>query len=267
MVLSAAMPDFDMLSPGDEFPRSEHPHLMQAFVAAINKHPEQARSNRMTGLKLIILTEACGYTNVAAYRLVRPESRASDRNAADYVTKLKAHHRKTYPLSINEALDVHGVTIEWVIEKLKKILDAKKLRWIAKEERYEETTFDDYRVQLAAMDRLLKIVNLDEKSRQELAVGKAEMQKMQLNTGPKFETIEEWQEWMKGQHEETMNKRAQAARDMKLIAAGRQIIQEKGQKTADEYRQAALDAGMTGDEPDEEADGAAAYIRELGADL
>ena len=48
-----------------------------------------------------------------------------------------------------------------------------------------------------------------------------------------------------------MNQRAQAARDMKLIAAGRQIIQEQGQKTADEYRQAALDAGMTGEEPDD----------------
>ena len=85
--------------------------------------------------------------------------------------------------------------------------------------------------------------------RDELVLGAAENRKMQLNTGPEFETIQEWQEWMESQHEITMKERAEAARDMRLIAAGRQIIQEKGQKAADEYRQAALDAGMTGDEP------------------
>ena len=58
---------------------------------------------------MILLTEACGYTAVAAYRLVRPASRASDRNAADYATKTKAHYRKTYPLSINEAFEATGI--------------------------------------------------------------------------------------------------------------------------------------------------------------
>ena len=225
---------------------------MQEFVTAINKHPEQARSNRLTGLKLILLTEACGYTAAAAYRLVRPESRSSDRNAADYVKKLKAHYRKNYPLSINEALDVHGITIEYVIEKLKRILEAKKLRWNSKRERFEETEHDDHRVQIQAITQLLKIVNLDEKARQEVAIGKAEMQKMHLDTGRKFDTVQEWLESQKGRDEELLKERATAAREMRQIAQGRQIFQEEGPEMADKYRRAAEDAGLTGDEPDDE---------------
>ena len=105
----------------------------------------------------------------------------------------------------------------------------------------------------------MRIINLDEKARQELAVGKAAMQKMQLNTGPKFDTIKEWTDWMETQHEITMQERAQAAKEMKLIAAGRQIIQEEGQEAADKMKRAALDAGLTGaahipgiDEPDDD---------------
>ena len=105
------MPDFELLPPRNEIPGFGHRNLMQEFVAAINRHPVQARSNRLTGLQLILLTEACGYTNAVAYRLVRPESRASDQNAADYVRKLKAHYRETQSLSINEALEVNGSTI------------------------------------------------------------------------------------------------------------------------------------------------------------
>ena len=43
-----------------------------------------------------------------------------------------------------------------------------------------------------------------------------------------------------------------AARDMKLIADGRRIIQKEGQEAADKMRQAVLDAGMTGDEEDDD---------------
>ena len=245
------MPDFQMLPSPDDIPGFKGLNLMETFVKTITRHPEEARSNRLTGLKLILLTEACGYTNVAAYRLVRPGNRASDENAAEYVRKIKKHHRENYPLSINEALEVHGVTIEWIIEKLKGILNAKKLRWNAKRERYEETEHEDHRVQLQAMSMLLRILNLDEKARQEVAIGKAETKKMNLNTGMKFDTIEAWMEYMEGQDEKLLADRALAAKEMKLIAAGHQIIQKEGEEAAKKMKQAALDAGLTGDEDDD----------------
>ena len=226
--------------------------MMEAFVETINKRPDVMTSNRTTGMALILLTEVLGYTQTAAYRLVRPKSRATDESAASYVRQLKRHYRENYPLSINEAIEVLGITIEDIIADIKAEMKATKTRWNSKKETWEATDQPDYPTRRHARQQFLKVVlEMDKKSRQEVAIGKAEMQKMQLNTGPKFETIEEWQEWLKSQHEETMNQRAQAARDMKLIAAGRQIIQEQGQKTADEYRQAALDAGMTGEEPDD----------------
>ena len=214
------------------------------------------------------MVEQMGYTNLQAWRAVFPSSRATDAAARVLAQRWRKHHRSKYPMSILDACAKHGVTIDRLVATLARSLDAKVRRWDNEKGRHIETDLDDYVQQRQTVRVFLKdLIPLDEKARQEVAIGKAEMQKMQLNTGPQFETIQEWQEWMEGQHEKTMQERAQAARDMKLIAAGRQIIQEEGQKTADEYRQAALDAGMTGDEPDEEADAAAAHIREFGADL
>ena len=257
MRLSTAMPNFELVDDRTEKLGFAGPSLMEAFVETINRRPEAMRSNRTTGMALILLTEVLGYTQAAAYRLVRPNHGASDESAAAIVRKIKAHYRKNYPLSINEALEVHGITIERIIGDIKAEMSACKTRWNSKKETWETTEVPDYPTRRHARAQLLKIVEMDKKARQELAVGKAEMQKMQLNTGPEFDTIEEWQAWMESQHEITMKERAEAARDMRLIAAGRQIIQEKGQKAADEYRQAALEAGMTGEEPfDDEADAA-----------
>ena len=77
---------------------------------------------------------------------------------------------------------------------------------------------------------------------------------MQLNTGRKFETIKEWTEWMESQHEVTIAERAQAAKDMKLIAAGRQIIQEAGQEAADKMKLIAMGQRIINEQGQEAAD-------------
>ncbi|MDE2822210.1 MAG: hypothetical protein OXK79_01720, partial [Chloroflexota bacterium] len=219
------MPDFEIVPDRSENLGSLGHSLMEAFVEAINKRPDVMTSNRTADMALILLTEVLGYTQTAAYRLVRPKSRATDESAAAYVRQLKKHYRENYPLSINEALEVHGITIERIIGDIKAEMAACKTRWNSKKETWELTETPDYPTRRHARAQLLKVIELDKKSRQEVAIGKAEMQKMQLNTGPKFETIEEWQKWMESQHEVTMQERADAARDMRLIAAGRQIIQ------------------------------------------
>ena len=70
-------------------------------------------------MALILQTEVLGYTQTAAYRLVRPKSRATDESAASYVRQLKRHYRENYPLSINEAIEVLGITIEDVAAYIK----------------------------------------------------------------------------------------------------------------------------------------------------
>ena len=206
------------------------------------------RSNRNTGMMLILLTEQLRYTYTAAYRLVYPERKCSDASAADYVRKLKKHHRKTYPLSINEALEVNGVTIEGIVEDIQDARTAMKPRWNPKTNDWEASSFPDYATRARARRELRDWVNLDQKVRQELAVGKAEMARMQLNTGPKFDTIQEWTEWMETQHEVTMKGRA-GGEGMRVIAAGRQIERRKDRKrwsaTASWQRRPAI----TGDEP------------------
>ena len=236
------MPDFQLVPDPNEIMGSGGADLMRAFLKTIKANPSA----------MILLTERLGYTHTAAYRMVYPERRCSDASAADYVRRLKLHHRKTYPLGINEALEVNGVTIEGVIEDIQAEREAMKYRWDQDKQTWVATSIPDYPTRRAARRELREWVNLEQKVRQELAVGKAEMQKMHLDTGMKFDTVQEWLESQKGRDEEILAERATAAREMRQIAQGRQIIQEEGQEKADEYRKAALDAGLTGDEADDE---------------
>jgi len=145
-----------------------------------------------------------------------------------------------------------GITIQDITDMARDMLYATKWRWNPKKEQHEETGEPDWPARNRAIGRFLEIAKLDNKVRDELAIGKAEMRKMQLNTGPKFDTIQEWTEWMETQHEVTMQERAQAAKEMRVIAAGRQIAQEEGPEAVERYRKLAEDAGVTGDEPDDD---------------
>ena len=246
------MPNFKLVPDPSEMMGLMGDATLKAFVETIKASPEQVRSNRNTGMILILLTERLGYTYTAAYRLVYPSRRCSDASAANHVRRLKKHHRETYPLGINEALEVNGVTIEGVVEDIQAERKATKFNWNNKTGKWEASDVPDYPTRRAARRELREWVNLDQKVRQELAVGKAEMQKMHLNTGMKFDTIQEWMEYMEGEDEKLQAERARAAREMKQIAQGRQIIQEVGEKEAEKMRQTALAAGLTGDEPDDD---------------
>lgn len=240
---------------------------MGQFRRELRLTPLEKLPKELTGKFLWFFHDVCGIPLAECWAMIRPDSGATGESARVQASRLLNHYKRKNPAGIADALMASGITIQDVTDMAKEMFHAKKWRYNDKTKRHEPTDEPDWTTRNRAIGRILEMAKLDTKVRDELVLGAAEQRKMQLNTGPKFETIQEWQEWMKGQHEETMRERAQAAREMKLIAAGRQIIQEEGKKTADEYRQAALDAGMTGDEPDEEADAAAAQIREFGADL
>ena len=242
------MPNFKLVPDRNGFSGFPGSDLMKAFLETVKARPGVMRSNRNVGMVLILLTERLGYTQAAAYRMVYPERRCSDESAARHVRNLKKHHRETYPLGINEAFEVNGVTIEGVIEDIQAERNATKYRWNNDTGDWEKTDVPDYPTRRAARRELREWVNMDQKVRQELAIGKAEMKKMDLNTGQKFDTIAEWNEYMDGRDAQLAEERAAAAREMKLIAEGRQIIQEAGEEEAARYRQAAVNAGLTGEE-------------------
>ncbi len=246
------MPNFKLVPDPSEMMGLMGSEALRAFVETLKAHPDQIRSNRNTGMILILLTERLGYTYSTAYRLVYPSRRCSDASAANHVRRLKKHHREKYPMGINEALEVNGVTIEGIVEDIQAERKATKFNWNNQTGKWEPSDVPDYPTRRAARRELREWVNLDQKVRQELAIGKAEMAKMDLNTGQKFDTIAEWNEYMDGRDEELKEERALAAREMKLIAAGRQIIQDVGEKEAKKMRLTALAAGLTGDEPDDE---------------
>ena len=206
---------------------------------------------RCEGEALCLLTERMGYTQVQAFRLVRPSSTAGDATARQTVHKIKRWYHETYPMGILDAFAKHGVTIDRLVSVLEEGLSANRVRWDNDKGTYVETDLPDRAERRRTAEALLKVGNLDQKARQELAIGAAETKKMQLNTGKKFDTIQEWTEWMEGQDEKLLAERKNAAREMKQIAAGHQIIQKEGQEAADKMRRRAEEAGITGDEDDD----------------
>ena len=231
----------------------ESPSELHATLRAVfgdgptGTDPEQTKLTR--GEALCQMVERLGFTNVQAWRAVYPSSGVSDADAKRSAIRARKKHRAEHPMGILDALYKHGVTIDYLVEVIARGLEVKKLHWNNDKGDYEESTFHDTKEQRAAALAILRdIVKLDEKARQELAVGKAEMRKMHLNTGKKFKTIAEWNKYMDGQDEKLKEERALAAKEMKLISAGRQIYQEEGPEAAERYRQMALGAGLTGDE-------------------
>ena len=218
----------------------------------VGTDPEHRK--RCEGEALVLMTERMGYTYVQAYRLARPSSTVQDSGARTAVHKIKKWYHRTYPMGILDALGKHGVTIDRLVGVLEEGLTANRVRWDPDKGEYVETNIPDRAERRRTAEALLKVGNLDIKARQELAVGKAEMAKMQLNTGRKFETIKEWTEWMEGQHEVTIAERTQAAKDMRLISAGRQIIQEEGQEAADKMKLIAMGQRIINEQGQEAAD-------------
>ena len=246
------MPNFQILDAlGDELSPTHHRLLRELFGNGPTG-TDPVESKRLQGQALCFLTEVMGLTSVQAWRIVRPSSRAGHAAAQVAVAKMKRWYHETYPLSILEAFQKFGVTVERLVAILNRGLEAKRVRWDNDEGQYVPTNLDDHKEQRQTVLAMLQVAELDKKTRQEMAIGKAEMQKMELNTGLKHETVQDWTKWMESQHDVTIQERAQAAKEMKLIAVGRQIIQEEGREQAEMMRQRAVAAGFTGEEDDEE---------------
>jgi len=231
---------------------SEAQDLVEKFRRDLRMTPLAKLPKDLTGKLLWFFHDVLGVSLRDCWRLIRPDSTSTGHNAETQASRYLQHYKRKNPAGISEALMATGITIQDITDMARDMLYATKWRWNPKKEQHEETGEPDWPARNRAIGRFLEIAKLDNKVRDELAIGKAEMRKMQLNTGPKFDTIQEWTEWMETQHEVTMQERAQAAKEMRVIAAGRQIAQEEGPEAVERYRKLAEDAGVTGDEPDDD---------------
>ena len=231
---------------------SEAQSLVEQFRRDLRMTPLAKLPKDLTGKLLWFFHDVLGVSLRDCWRLIRPDSTSTGHNAETQASRYLQHYKRKNPAGISEALMASGVTIQDITDMARDMLYATKWRWNPVKEEFVPTEEPDWQARNRAMGRFIEIAKLDHKVRDEIALGRAANKKMNLNTGQKFKTIDEWNKYMDGRDEQLKEERALAAKEMKLIAAGRQIVQEDGEEAAERYRQAAEDAGITGDEPDDE---------------
>ena len=237
------MPNFDIVDSVIDGSTPEEKKFLEQFREELTVSTDPHLSKLLTGKALVILTKVCGFTLERAWRIVRPASKATGASARRLALKWIRHHLEKYPLGIMDALEVSGIRIQDLTDLVRDMLKATKYVWNAKLNRWIATDVPDWNVRDKAVARILKLVDLDKKVRTELTIGREEASKMHLETGRKFDSTKEWVEFMEGENEKIVAARAEAARDMKLIAEGRRIIKEEGQEAADKMKQVALERG------------------------
>ena len=87
--------------------------MIEAMVAT-----DQVVKAHRTGLALILMTEACGYTAPEAWRIMNPQSLASAKSARASVARWKRNHRRRYPLSVYEAMATRRITKSSLLEEM-----------------------------------------------------------------------------------------------------------------------------------------------------
>ena len=245
------MSNFELVGGSAKLAKSEAQGLVEQFRRDLRLTPLARLPKELTGKFLWFFHDVLGVSLVECWEMVRPDSTSTGDNASKQASRYLQHYKRKNPAGIGDALMASGITIQDVTDMARSMLYANKWAWNPKTERRERTDEENWSARNQAIGRILEMAKLENKVRDELAIGAAETKKMNLNTGMKFDTIQEWTDWMEGQDEKLLAERKNAAREMKLIAAGHQIIKKEGQEAADKMRQAALDAGLTGDEDDD----------------
>ena len=243
MVWSRDMPNFTIIDPRNEQYRSGQRKKLIGVLGKGLTGTDAGHTNLIMGRALLLLTETLGYTAALAWRIVRPDSPLDDESAARMTRRWKAHYRKKYPLGINESFEVAGITIESLAGTLKKLLLANRVFLNRRTQQYIQTNLPDWRLRLKVIELVLKVINLDKGARNEIALGRAEIERQRQSTAPKYTTVYEYIEYMEERNKVILAERAEAARRMELIVEGRQIIEEEGEAVAEHLVQVALAHG------------------------
>ena len=188
-------------------------------------------SNAFTGKALLILNRVCGMTLERAWPMVRPRSTATGESARQLAYKRIKHYLAKHPQVINEALEISGITIQRLTDLCSDMLEAR--RWAGDPDAgtLVKTDAPDWSVRDKALGRILQLLELDKRVREQAVLGEQDQNKKQLNTPPEHASVQEWEDWASAREQGTMKKRTRAAQEMKLIAEGRRIIRERRRRS------------------------------------
>ena len=221
------MPNFKLIdkstrkSTPDQFPE------LRGMVAEMGYVQDPELTKRNTGLALLFMTEVLGYTHEQAWRLVRPSSKATGHSAVSLVTRYIRWYRDNHPLTVMQALEVNGISIETLVESMKGMLFATKTMWNPKTNQFEDSGVPDPKPRAVAFDRIMRLIDTDKAVRRQVVMGD-EQSKTELDLPPKFATVQEWEDWAQGQEAETLAAREKAAKEMRALAAGQRAVHEGG---------------------------------------
>ena len=221
------MPNFQLIDKStkkstlDQFPE------LRGMVGETGYVQDPELTKRNTGLALLFMTEVLGYTHEQAWRLVRPSSKATGHSAVSLVTRFIRWYRDNHPLTVMQALEVNGISIETLVKSMKGMLFATKQVWNADKGVYEDSGVPDPKPRAVAFDRIMRLIDTDKAVRRQVVMGD-EQSKTELDLPPKFATVQEWEDWAQGQEAETLADREKAAKEMRALAAGQRAVHEGG---------------------------------------
>ena len=158
-------------------------------------------------------------------RLVRPSSKATGRSASVIVSRWIAWYRKNHPLTVMQALEVNGISIETLVKSMTEMLFAMKQVWNADKGVYEDSSIPDPKPRAMAFDRIKSLIEMDKAVKRQAVLGD-EQSKTELDLPPKFATVQEWEDWAQGQEAETLANREKAAKEMRSLAEGQRAVRE-----------------------------------------
>ena len=226
------MPDLEII-PADQdsthMLRPEDKAFIAQFMEKVRPSADPDMTNRTTGMVLIILNEICKIPLATAWRMVRPNSDSTGHNAETQASRRIKWFRQRYPLNLQEGAEVNGITIEFVWDRIRTLMSAKKALWNPKTEKHEVSDIDDMVAIKAGIAEYRAMLELDKIVRKEAVMGKSEV-KTRLNLPPKDVNIQEWERWAQSQEAEVLAERTKATEEMRALAEAAKLQRESGGK-------------------------------------
>lgn len=187
-------------------------------------HYEQNESNRILGYRIWFYVRVEGRTQLAAWREVFPGSTAADNSARAQCGRFLRWYEDTYPPTFHMAANAFRLHPYRLMSEFNAMLGANRWVWDNKVGGLVETNAPDYRTRLGAMKELFKLVGKSELWRKQF-LEQDQSRPTDLVTTPRFETVEEFEEW------------AQKNDVLKKIAAKRAAAtEERDRRLAEEGR-------------------------------
>ena len=189
------------------------------------KYFERNTKNARTGRILWFRVRVQGMSTHDAWVSIFPNGSKNRRSIQQQASRFLRWYEENYPGTFHEIAAAFDLTPQRMGEQLDEMFHAKVWRWDPKQEKHVETDEPNWKVRTAAFDRLLKLIEKDEKWRRQF-IEQDESRPVNLATIPEFKTMEEFEAWKANRDilKEIEEKRKQA------MEAHERVVEAEGRK-------------------------------------